>query len=81
MGRGESRDDFPPMLEALRYATVSVTFETFVLRDAIGAQFCEALSAAAGRGVRIRIVVPGRYSDARVGRSSHANRSATSRRT
>jgi cardiolipin synthase A/B len=48
---------FPPMLEAIRGATVSITFETFVLRDAIGAQFCEALSAAAKRGVKVHILL------------------------
>jgi cardiolipin synthase len=48
---------FPPMLEAIHGATVSVTFETFVFRDAIGAQFCEALSAAARRGVKVHILL------------------------
>ncbi len=48
---------FPPMLEAIRCATVSITFETFVLRDAIGAQFCAALSAAARRGVKVHILL------------------------
>jgi cardiolipin synthase len=48
---------FPPMLEAIRGAVVSVTFETFVFRDAIGAEFCEALSAAARRGVKVHILL------------------------
>lgn len=48
---------FPPMLEAIRGAAVSITLETFVLRDAIGAQFCEALSAAARRGVKVHILL------------------------
>jgi hypothetical protein len=29
---------FPPMLAAIRGAAVSITFETFVLRDAIGVE-------------------------------------------
>jgi cardiolipin synthase len=48
---------FPPMLEAIRSAEVSITFETFVLRDEIGAQFCEALSAASRRGVKVYILL------------------------
>jgi cardiolipin synthase A/B len=48
---------FPPMLEAIRSAEVSITFETFVFRDEIGSQFCEALSAAARRGVKVHILL------------------------
>jgi cardiolipin synthase len=48
---------FPPMLDAIRSAAASITFETFVLRDAIGAQFCEALSAAAKRGVKVHVLL------------------------
>ena len=48
---------FPPMLEAIRQATVSVTFETFVFRDAIGGEFCKALSDAARRGVKVHILL------------------------
>jgi cardiolipin synthase len=48
---------FPAMLEAIESARVSVTFETFVFRDAIGAKFCQALSAAAGRGVKVHILL------------------------
>jgi len=48
---------FPPMLAAIRDATVSVTFETFVFRDAIGAEFCAALSDAARRGAKVHILL------------------------
>ncbi|MEP7242432.1 MAG: phospholipase D-like domain-containing protein [Gammaproteobacteria bacterium] len=48
---------FPAMLDAIRSATVSVSFETFVFRDDIGAQFCTALSEAARRGVKVNILL------------------------
>ena len=48
---------FPPMLAAIRSAQVSITFETFVFRDPIGCEFCEALSAAAKRGVKVCILL------------------------
>jgi cardiolipin synthase len=48
---------FPPLLAAIGSAQVSVTFETFVFRDDIGCQFCEALSAAARRGVKVCILL------------------------
>jgi cardiolipin synthase A/B len=48
---------FPSMLEALNAAEISVTFETFVFRDEIGKIFCKALAAAAGRGVRVRVLL------------------------
>jgi cardiolipin synthase A/B len=48
---------FPPMLEAIRAAKVSITFETFVFRDRIGCEFCEALSEAAKRGVHVCILL------------------------
>src|SRR6185295_3835078 len=48
---------FPPMLAAIRAARTSVTFETFVFRDQIGCDFCEALSAAAQRGVTVCILL------------------------
>ena len=48
---------FPPMLAAIRAAKISVTFETFVIRDPIGADFCEALAAAAQRGVAVCILI------------------------
>ena len=48
---------FPPMLAAIRAAKISVTFETFVIRDPIGGDFCEALAAAAERGVSVCILI------------------------
>ena len=48
---------FPPMLAAIRAARTSVTFETFVFRDQIGCEFCEALAAAAQRGVSVCILL------------------------
>jgi len=48
---------FPAMLDAIRSAQISVTFETFIFRDEIGAQFCSALTAAAQRGVRVHVLV------------------------
>jgi len=48
---------FPAMLEAIRNATSNVTFETFVFRDAIGGEFCTALSDAARRGVKVHILL------------------------
>jgi cardiolipin synthase len=48
---------FPPMLAAIRAAKISVTFETFVIRDPIGGAFCEALAAAAERGVSVCILL------------------------
>ena len=48
---------FPPMLAAVRAAKVSVTFETFVFKDQIGCEFCEALSAAARRGVKVQVLL------------------------
>ncbi len=48
---------FPAMLDAIRSAEVSVTFETFIFRDEIGTQFCTALAEAAKRGVRVHVLV------------------------
>ena len=48
---------FPPMLAAIRAAHTSVAFETFVFRDPIGGEFCEALAAAARRGVTVCILL------------------------
>jgi cardiolipin synthase A/B len=48
---------FPSMLDAIAAANVSITFETFVFRDAMGAKFCAALSAAAARGVKVHILL------------------------
>jgi cardiolipin synthase len=48
---------FPPMLAAIRAAQTSIAFETFVFRDPIGGDFCEALAAAARRGVTVCILL------------------------
>jgi cardiolipin synthase len=48
---------FPPMLAAIRAAHTSIAFETFVFRDQIGGEFCEALAAAARRGVTVCILL------------------------
>jgi len=48
---------FPPMLEAIRAARVSITFETFIFRDAIACEFCTALADAARRGVRVHVLI------------------------
>jgi cardiolipin synthase A/B len=48
---------FPSMLDAIKAAKISITFETFVFRDKIGCEFCEALSAAAKRGVNVCILL------------------------
>lgn len=48
---------FPPMLEAIDAARVSVCFETFIFRDAIGAKFCRSLVKAARRGVQVHVLL------------------------
>jgi cardiolipin synthase A/B len=48
---------FPAMLEAIHAAKISITFETFVFRDEIGELFCEALTSAARRGVRVHVLL------------------------
>jgi cardiolipin synthase len=48
---------FPAMLQAIDSAATNITFETFVFRDEIGGLFCDALSAAAKRGVRVHILL------------------------
>lgn len=48
---------YPAMLEAIRSARVSVCFETFIFRDAIGGQFCKALTEVARRGVRVHVLL------------------------
>lgn len=48
---------FPPMLEAIHAACVSISFETFIFRDAIAGEFCRALAAAAERGVRVHVLL------------------------
>jgi len=45
------------MLDAIRSAQVSITFETFIFRDEIGTQFCTALAEAAKRGVRVHVLI------------------------
>lgn len=49
---------FPAMLEAIEGARSSIAFVTFVYwKGDIAIRFAEALSAAAGRGVRVRVVI------------------------
>ena len=48
---------FPAMLEAIRGARASVTFETFIFRDEIAERFCDALAEPAGRGVRVHVLL------------------------
>lgn len=49
---------FPEMLEAIRGARRSVEFETFVYwRGEVARKFADALAAAAGRGVRVRVLL------------------------
>lgn len=48
---------FPPMLEAIRSARQCICFETFIFRDAIAADFCRELTAAAKRGVRVHVLL------------------------
>ena len=50
-------ETFPAMLDAIRSATTSITFESFIFRDEIGCQFCKALTDAAKRGVRVHILL------------------------
>jgi cardiolipin synthase len=48
---------FGAMLEAIRRAQASVTFEQFIFRDEIGLEFCNALGDAAKRGVEVRVLL------------------------
>jgi cardiolipin synthase len=48
---------YPAMLNAIRAAQTNITFETFVFRDGVGATFVEELSAAARRGVEVRMLL------------------------
>ena len=48
---------YPAMLNAIRTAQTNITFETFVFRDGVGATFVEELSAAARRGVEVRMLL------------------------
>jgi len=50
-------ETFPAMLDAIRSARKSLTFETFIFRDEIGAEFCRAFADAAKRGVRVHILL------------------------
>ena len=50
-------DTFEQMLEVIRGATQSVALESYILRsDEVGTRFAEALVAAAGRGVQVRVI-------------------------
>lgn len=48
---------YAAMLNAIRAAQVNITFETFVFRDGVGAQFVEELSNAARRGVQVHMLL------------------------
>ncbi len=48
---------YAAMLNAIRTAQVNITFETFVFRDSVGAQFVEELSNAARRGVQVHMLL------------------------
>ncbi len=50
-------ETFPAMLGAIRSATSSITFESFIFRDRIAGEFCTALTDAAKRGVRVHILL------------------------
>ncbi len=63
---------YPPMLEAIRTATVSIWLSTYLFdRDMVGLEFSEALGRAAERGVDVRVLIDGFgewYSPRRIGR-------------
>ncbi len=49
---------FPAMLEALRSARASITFETYIFRSSdIGSEFEAAFTDAARRGVQVKVLV------------------------
>jgi cardiolipin synthase A/B len=48
---------YAAMLNAIRAAQTNITFETFVFRDSVGAQFVEELSNAARRGVQVHMLL------------------------
>ena len=49
---------FPAMLDAIRQATRRISFESFIYSDGVvGDQFTRELSAAAQRGVEVRVVL------------------------
>ena len=51
---------YPAMLDAIAGATGSVALSSFIMRDdGIGVRFAEALKAAQGRGVAVRVLVDG----------------------
>ena len=50
----------PAMLEAIDAATQSICMTTYIMRaDSMGRRFCQALVAAAGRGVTVRLLIDG----------------------
>ena len=52
------REIFPAMLEAIGAAQKTIQLETYIYADGkLGRQFLDALLAAAGRGVRVRVLV------------------------
>jgi cardiolipin synthase len=48
---------FASMLDAIDAAGDTITFETFIFRDAIAEEFCRRLLAARGRGVRVHVLL------------------------
>jgi len=53
-------DAYPPMLEAIAAAKVSIAFSSYIFAaDDTGAKFIAALKAAQARGVAIRVIVDG----------------------
>lgn len=55
---------FPRMLQLIAAATGSVDLEVYIWRDdAVGTRFRDALQAAAGRGVQVRVLVDALGSD------------------
>lgn len=50
-------ETFSAMLKSIRGAAKSITFESFIFRDEIAAEFCRALTQAAERGVRVHILL------------------------
>lgn len=52
------REIFPAMLQSIAAAKKSIRLETYTYADGkLGRQFCEALTAAAQRGVHVRVLV------------------------
>ena len=51
---------YPPMLEAIAAAKVSIAFSSYIFKDdATGRKFIAALQAAKARGVAIRVIIDG----------------------